>query len=161
MEVQDNIDEVAEVKISDLEDEEIGKRMADCKVVAKENDAYYDELEAEMVTRIEAGKVMDIPHEFTIHTGEVITKTVTIRHQHKEGLKYRDKQIINHLREDKIPYAETYINPARTKVVKVPEALDQEAFETALYTDDNLEPMRELVVKTSKDWCVVTGVPSK
>ena len=159
MEAQDNIDEVAEVKISDLEDEEIGKRMADCKVVANENNAYYDELEAEMVTRIKAGEVMDIPHEFIIHTGEIITKTVTIRHQHKEGLKYRDKQIINRLREDKIPYAEAYINPAATRQVEVPESLDQETFETALYTDDNLEPLRKLVVKTSRDWCVITGVP--
>lgn len=159
MEAQDQIEEIAEVKISDLEDEEIGRRMADCKVVAKENEAYYDELEAEMITRIKAGEVMDILHGFTIHTGEVITKTVTIRHQHKEGLKYNDNQIINHLRKSEIPYAEVYINPAHTKEVMVKESLDQETFETELYTDGNLEPLRKLVVKTSKSWCVVTGVP--
>lgn len=159
METQDQIEEVAEVKISDLEDEEIAKRMVDCKVVNRDNNAYYDELEAEMITRIEAGKVMDVTYPFIIHTGEIVKKTVSIRHQHKEGLKYNDKQIITHLREDEIPYAETYINPAHTKVVKIPETLDQAEFESNIFIDDNLEPLRKLVRKTSSGWCVVTGVP--
>ena len=161
METQDQKEEVAEVKISDLEDEEIARRMVDCKVVAKENNAYYDELEKEMTTRIEAGKVMDIMYAFTIHTGEIVEKTASIRHQHKEGLKYNDKQIITHLREDEIPYAEGYINPAHTKIVKIPESLDQAEFESKLFIDDNLKPLRKLVRKTSTDWCVITGVPSK
>lgn len=159
MDTQDQIEEVAEVKISDLDRDEIAKRMADCKVIIKDTEAYYDELEAEMVTRIDAGKVMDFTHAFTIHTGEVVNKTVSIRHQHKEGLKYNDKQIINHLREDEIPYGETYISPARTKQVDVPESLDQKEFESNIFIDDDLEPLRKLVTKTSRDWCVVTGVP--